>query len=228
VLLIDKGKSKIVHTRNYGPEDNLESSVSHVKIDETGKGTMEINSVYKGLFYDDILSTYLADDTDKKRMISEELKFPGFQVISFSYNENREIIPSIEESLYINFENYLTVLNTNYLMPLNCTKKISSSPSNVRNRKTEVVVRHSYKDIDTIIFELPLSLKVESVPAPVHIFTKFGEYTTNIELKGEFLIFVRNFQINEGKYPASSYADFISFFDRLVVADDMKCVLVKK
>lgn len=228
VLLADGARSKIVRTKHYGPDENLETSTSNIRIDETGEGIMEINTVYKGLLYDDILPTYLADNTDKKRMISDELKFPGFQIISFSYKENREIIPSIEEYLHIKFENYLTVLNTNYLMPLNCTKKISSSPSNVRNRKTEVVVRHSYKDIDTIIFELPISLRVESVPAPVHIFTNFGEYTADIELKGDFLIFVRNFQINEGRYPASSYADFISFFDRLIVADDMKCVLVKK
>ncbi|MFA4864974.1 MAG: DUF3857 and transglutaminase domain-containing protein, partial [Bacteroidales bacterium] len=98
VLLIDKAKSKIVHTRNYRLEDNQETSISHVRIDETGKGTLEINSVYRGLKYDEILSAFLADDTDKKRMISDKLKFPGFQVISFNYKENREIIPSIEES----------------------------------------------------------------------------------------------------------------------------------
>ena len=228
VLLIDKGKSKIVRSRSYGPGDNLESSISRVKIDESGKGTMETNSVYMGLKYDEILFTYLADDMDKKKMISDKLKFPAFNVISFNYEEKREIIPAIKESLIVNFENYLTSLNSNYLMPLNCTKKITGSPSNVRNRETEIVIRHPFRDVDTIIYELPATLKVESAPDPVHIVSQFGEYKSNIELKGEFLIFIRDFHVNKGNYPALSYADFISFYDRIVVADDMKCVLVKK
>ena len=228
VLLVDKGNSKIVLTKHYGLEDNVESSTSHVRIDETGKGSMEINSVYKGLKYDDILPVYLADDADKKRMISDDLKFPGFQLISFNYKENREIIPSIEESLKINFENYLTNLNSNYLMPLNCTKKITNPPPNVRNRKTEVVIRHSYRDIDTIIYELPITLTVETVPAPVDIQTPFGEYSSIAELKGDVLTFVRNFRISESRYPAASYQEFIDFFDKIVVADNEKCVLVKK
>jgi len=161
-------------------------------------------------------------------MISDKLKFPGFQVISFNYKENREIIPSIEESLIINFENYLTILNSKYLMPLNCTKKIANSPPNVRNRKTEVVVRHPFQDIDTIIYELSGTIKVESVPNPVHIVTPYGEYRANIELQENQLIYVRNFQINKGVYPAASYPDFIDFFDRITVTDDMKCILVKK
>jgi hypothetical protein len=228
VLLVDKGKSKIVHTKSYTLEDNCESSLSQVTLDESGTGTLQINSVYRGLNYDDILPTYLADDTDKRKMISENLNFPGFQVVNYNYKENRDIIPSIEESLKINFENYLTKLNANYLLLLNCTNRIKGTPANVGNRKTELVSRHAYQDIDTIIYTLPSSLKVESVPAPVNIKTPFGEYSSKTELKGDLLTFVRNFRINKGRYPAASYADFIDFYDKIVVADDLKCVLVKK
>lgn len=227
-LLVDKGKSKIVHTRKYTLDDNCETSLSRVTLEESGTGTVQINSVYRGLNYDDILPVYLADDTDKKKMISEKVKFPGFQLINYNYKENRDIIPSIEESLKINFENYLTKLNVNYLLLLNCTNRITGSPPNVRNRKTELVSRHAYQDIDTIIYTLPASLKVESIPAPVNIQTPFGEYSSKTELNGELMTFVRNFRINKGRYPAASYAEFIDFYDKVVLADDLKCVLVKK
>jgi hypothetical protein len=228
VLIVDKAKSKIVRTKHYGIEDNVESSISHVSLDESGKGCMDIYSVYGGIMYDDILPTFLADDVDKKKMISDNLNFPGFQVVNYNYKENRDIIPSIEESLKINFENYLTKLNANYLLALNCTNRITSAPPNVRNRKTEVVLRHAYQDIDTIIYTLPSSLKVENVPAPAHIQTPFGEYSSKTEIKGDIMTFVRNFRINEGRFPASSYIEFIDFIDKVVVADDLKCVLVKK
>lgn len=228
VLLVDKGKSKIVHTKRYSLEDNRESSLSRVTLDEAGTGTLQVNSVYRGLKYDDILPVYLADDTDKKKMISDNLNFPGFQVVNYNYKENRDIIPSIEESLKINFENYLTKLNANYLLQLNCTDRITAAPPNVRNRKTEILRRHAYQDIDTIVYTLPASLKVENVPPPVNIKTPFGEYSSSTELNGELLTFVRNFRINKGRYPAASYAEFIDFYDKVVMADDLKCVLVKK
>lgn len=228
VLLVDQGKSTIVHTKSYTLEDNYESSFSQVRLDESGIGTLQINSVYRGLNYNDILPVYLADDTDKKKMISNNLNFPGFQVVNYNYKENRDIIPSIEESLKIHFENYLIKLNANYLLLLNCTNRITSAPPNVRNRKTEVLLRHAYQDIDTIIYTLSPSLKVESVPAPVIIKTEFGEYSSKTELNGELLTFVRNFRVNKGRYPAATYADFIDFYDKIVVADDLKCVLVKK
>jgi hypothetical protein len=89
------------------------------------------------------------------------------------------------------------------------------------------VIRHPYQDVDTVIYELSGSLKVEDVPAPVHIVTPFGEYFANIELKKDQLIYIRKLQINKGEYQASSYPDFIDFFDRIIVADGMKCILVK-
>lgn len=228
VLLIDKSKSKIIHTKKYGLDDNLETSTTHVTIDETGKGIFKMKTLYKGLFYDEILDTYLSDDADRKKKISEKLKFPGFRVISSDYKEIKEIIPSIEEDLTIEFENYLTNLNSKYLLQLNCTYKITHSPPNVRNRKADVVIRHPFQDFDTITYELPVGLKVESLPEPVHIITKFGEYKAGAEMKEGILVYYRHFLIHKGVFPAASYPDFIDFFDRMTLADDMKCILVSK
>ncbi|MDP2338897.1 MAG: DUF3857 domain-containing protein [Bacteroidota bacterium] len=125
VLLIDNDKSKVVHSRVYGLADNRETHTSHVKIDENGKGSVEIHNVYNGLKYDDILPTFLADDTDKKRRISERMKFPSFQVLNFKYKENKALIPSIEETLNVDFENYLNLLGSRYFLLLNFSNKIN-------------------------------------------------------------------------------------------------------
>lgn len=227
ILLIDNEKSKVVHTKVYSLNENKETHTSHVSIDENGNGSVEIHNVYHGLKYDNILSTFLADDADKKRQISERMKFPSFQVRNFKYKENKAIIPSIEETLNLDFENYLNLMGSRYLLLLNFSNSVKSAPYNIHSRKTDVYIRRPSIEIDTIVYELPSTLKPESLPTPVSIKTQFGEYQAIVEFKGNQLCYIRSFQLNKGRYPASDYAPFVDFFDKVTTADEMRCSLIK-
>ena len=227
ILLIDNEKSKVVHTIAYRLADNTETHTSHVKINEEGKGTVEISTVYRGLKYENILSTYFADDADKKRMISERMRFPAFQLLNFKYKETKAIIPSIEETLKVGFENYLTPMGSKYSMRLNFSNRMEETPTNLRSRKTDVFIRRPSLVRDTIIYDLPSKLRPESLPKPVFIKTQFGEYQSKVEHVNNQLCYTRLFQLNKGRYPASDYPAFVSFFDKVTNADEMKCILEK-
>lgn len=228
ILLIDNDKNKVVHSKVYNIADNMETHSSNVIIDENGNGSVEINNVYKGLKYDNILPTFLSDDADKKRRISERMKFPSFQVQNFKYKENKAIIPSIEETLNVDFENYLNLMGSRYLLLLNFSNRIDGTPYNIRSRKTDVYIRRPSIEIDTIVYELPSTLKPESLPNPVSIKTQFGEYHAKVEIINNQLSYIRSFQLNKGQYPASDYVSFVNFFDKISSADNMRCVLIKK
>jgi len=227
ILLIDSEKSKVIHTRAYNLADNLETHTSHVNIDQDGKGTVEIYTVYRGLNYENILSTYLADNADKKRIISERMRFPAFQLLNFKYKEIKALIPSIEETLNVNFENYLTPMGSKYLMRLNFLNSMVEAPSNLRSRKTDILIRRPSFARDTIIYQMSSKLKPESLPKPVFIKTQFGEYQSKVEYSNNQLCYTRFFQLNKGIYPASDYAAFVSFFDKVSNADEIKCAIEK-
>lgn len=229
ILLVDKEKSKVVHTKVYKVEENKNIQSAHLKIDESGKGTAEIHNSYIGLKYDDMLPVYLADDADKKRVISERMKFPNFQILNFKYNEKKSIIPSLDERLSVNFENQLTQMGTTgYFLPVNFTNRTENRPYNMRSRKTDIFVKRPSSEIDTIVYELPASLKPEQLPSPISIKSQFGEYKAQIEYANNQLKYIRYFQLNKGKYPASEYTNFVDYFDKIASADAIKCVLVKK
>jgi hypothetical protein len=227
VLLVDNEKSKIVHTKAYGLEDNKECRKSVVKLNSDGTGTAEIIANYKGMNYDKMEAVYYSDDNEKKRKISESIKFPSFQLASFSYKEHRDLMPSIDEKLQVNFENYLATMGSRQFLTLNFANRVENFPANVRSRKTDVMIWRPYVDIDTIIYQLPESLKPESIPNSVNIKNQFGEYHASAEFKDRQLYYIRSFQLNKGRYPASSYADFIDFLDKVSVADNAKCALIK-
>jgi hypothetical protein len=228
VLLIDNEKSKVVHTKKYSSKENLETHNSHLKINEDGSGSAEICNSYIGLRYSNILPTYLADDADKKRKISDRMKFPNFQILNFKYKENKSIIPSVEENLRVNFQNYLTSMNDRYFISLNYSNRIENAPCSMRSRKTDIFIRRSSIDVDTTFIELPPSLKPENLPNPITITNKFGGYNSKIEYSENQLRYIRNFELNEGKYPAAEYTDFVDFFDKIASADARRCALIKK
>jgi len=81
--------------------------------------------------------------------------------------------------------------------------------------------------MDTIVYNLPTTLKPEILPKQVSIITQFGEYQAKVEYKNNQLCYIRSFQLNKGQYTASDYTGFVDFFDKATTADDMKCALIK-
>lgn len=226
-LLVDKSNSRLVHTNMSLPDGNLEKCTARVTFDETGRGNINMTTKYSGLSYDEIIPTFLADDIDKKKKISERMLFPSFGIVDYSYTETRSTDPLIEETLTISFENYITAINSRFLMPLNCTNRIKNSPPNSRNRVADVVIRHEFLEIDSLVFEIPPYLKVESYPENVEITSPFGTYKSTVSVTEKKLIYIRTLQITKGIHSADSYPGLIEFFDKIIVADDEKCVFVR-
>ena len=154
-LLIDKNNSRLLKTIDYTLYDNVQTGFSQVILNDAGGGNVIFSNKYCGLNYDEMISQYLADNTDKKKRISERMYFPDFNILEFSYLETKSCQPKMEERISVDFDNYVTVFNSRYLLPLNCNNKVTSSPPTLRDRKTPIDIANSYLEIDTIVYHLP-------------------------------------------------------------------------
>lgn len=227
VLMIDQGNSRLIRTRALGLDENVKKSMAEIRFDETGMGSMNIRTTYSGLDYDDIQSIFLADDQDQVKMISDRMTFPLFQLVDFNYEETGSRNPVITEEIQVNFENFLTVINSRYIMPLNCTGHATGSPAAVRNRKTDVILRHEFLEVDSLVFFIPESLKIGSIPENAEVSSQFGTYRSSVIPDENKLIYIRTLQFNRGDFPVSSYTELIDFMDRVIMADHDKCVFVR-
>ena len=225
-LLIDGSNSHLVRTKVFKPEENLKLCKAGIFLNDDGSGSTCISRQYSGINYDDALAKILGDDNDKKKMISEEIIFPSFQLIDFRYDENRNEEPFITETINVNFENYLTSINNEYILTLNCTNRMNSSSTSSRNRKADVEIRDQFTEIDSLVYQVPARLKIESIPDPTVLNSPFGTFRSEVITGEDYLIYIRKLQINKGTYPAASYAEFVEFIDQVLVADEEKCVFV--
>ena len=95
-------------------------------------------------------------------------------------------------------------------------------------RKTDVVLRMEYRDIDSVEIEIPKGYEPESVPQPVNMETKFGKYSNSVKLNGNKIFYYRSMEQYSGRFPAKDYSSLVDFYDAIYKADRNKLVLVKK
>jgi hypothetical protein len=227
VLIIDAEKSKLVHTRIYPASENCITRSSIVNFSDAESAVANYAAKYSGLCYDDLLPIFYADDADQKKRITQSIDIPSFSLTKFSLTENRSKTPSMEEHLNLSITNYIRKIGDVALLPLNFMNKFHSIPRKVRNRKSEMSIRRSYLENDTVSYQLPPNYIVTELPSKVEIQGKFGTYAANTSQKGNNITYIRHFELKKGTFPAEEYAAFRDFLEAVSTADEAVASLKK-
>jgi len=220
VLLIDGDNSKLVHTRIYPATENCINRNTRINLIDVESGTAISTAHYIGLCYDEMTPVLYADDAGKVKKITESIELPSFSLVKFSINENRSKTPSIDEKLDLTFTNYIRRMGNIALLPVNFMNKLTSIPDKVRNRKTDMCIRRSYMENDTVVYQLPKDFQVTDLPAKSEIDGKFGKYTASTLQVGNTITYYRHFELFKGTFPAVEYSNFREFLEQIVTADN--------
>lgn len=227
VLIVDGENSKLVHTRIYPASENCINRSTKVNLADIESGDATATSKYIGLCYDDMMPTYYADDADKLKKITQSIELPSFSLTKFSLVENRSKTPSLDEHLNLTFTNYIKKMGDIALLPLNFMNRLSSIPDKVRNRKTDMCIRRSYMENDTVTYQLPKGYQVTDLPQKTELVSKFGKYISQSTQKGSEITYTRRFELTKGTFPAQDYTDFRDFLEQIATADGVVASLKK-
>jgi len=227
VLIVDGENSKLVHTRIYPASENCINRSTKVNLADIESGDATATSKYIGLCYDDMMPTYYADDADKLKKITQSIELPSFSLTKFSLVENRSKTPSLDEHLNLTFTNYIKKMGDIALLPLNFMNRLSSIPDKVRNRKTDMCIRRSYMENDTVTYQLPKGYQVTDLPQKTELVNKFGKYISQSTQKGSEITYTRRFELTKGTFPAQDYTDFRDFLEQIATADGVVASLKK-
>jgi len=227
VLIVDGENSKLVHTRIYPATENCINRNTKVDLADIESGAANASTKYIGLCYDDMMPTYYADDADKLKKITQSIELPSFSLTKFSLFENRSKTPSLDEHLDLTFTNYIKKMGNVALLPLNFMNRLSSIPDKVRNRKTDMCIRRSYMENDTVTYRLPKGYQVTDLPQKSEFVGKFGKYISQSTQKGGEITYIRHFELTKGTFPAQDYTDFRDFLEQIATADGVVASLKK-
>lgn len=229
-LAITEKGAVIVNTPVYTAQQNVQSRTAEVTVGSTGDATAKVRTTYAGLQYEnDNLNFILSNQfDDQKKWIQNNTQIPAFDIGSFSMKNVKTKIPSAVVDLDLVLRRYATVSGKRIFLTPNLMNRSTTIPEKVENRKTKVVRRMPYTDIDTIHYHLPDGIYPEFVPEPVVIKSRFGEYEVKYQLDDNGLTYIRRVRMNKGEFPAESYNELIDFYKGINKSDNTKLVFMSK
>jgi transglutaminase-like putative cysteine protease len=226
-LLTTANGGQLVHTKIYSGDDNLKSTKVFVNLNENGKGKVLVTCKYHGIYYDEVDPFLRSDDADKKKMIYNSIEIPDFILNSFNYSIERNRIPTVTETIDIELGNYGTMIGTNMFLMLNLLNRIESIPNKINDRISDISIRRSQTEVDTIIYNLPSNYTLVGMPDKMIVESQFGKYSSFTVSEQNRLIYIRYFRLNKGIYSKYDYSQFVDFFEKISITDQKKIALKK-
>jgi len=169
----------------------------------------------------------MSDQVDRKKMVTRRIHVPNFELDNFTIQEAKTEIPSVTEKLNLSVTGYCTKVGEKLMLSLNMMNKLSESPFQATTRKTPVSFKWPVYEVDTVIYNMPQGYTLEKIPSKVSLRSDFGQYTTEVTKSGSMLQYVRTFKVFKAEHPLERYDEIVTFFDKIVTADENKVMLTR-
>lgn len=232
-LLIDGSNSKIIHTRSYKPEENIQQTNIEMSIDKNGFGTCKVRRNFSGIEVenDGFMSVVDKSEKEKSDWFVDNHSWGDLKLLELSISKiDGSEIPygSMEASLEISnsaalmgkrmFYNPFIFTNIDYI--------------NVKEseRSVPMEIRYPYTQIDTIQVSFDQFFHPERPIQDQNIESEFGNYSITIVKDDDEnkYTFIRSFSLNKGHYQPTDYARLKQFIESVQKADRQKLVLINK
>lgn len=230
VFKIDpKAGSTIIHTKVYKNTDNYQYTNGSYKIDDKGfiKGQVNIESAGTQFEYH-----FAYADEKRGDMIKHYKKYfdniNNLTVVDFK-NKTDTLTNKFYEQVKLEASNYARKSGDRLLLTLNAFNKSSYVPGRIVERVQPLVIKNGFMDKDSVKISLPNGYRIEALPGPINIKSKFGVYKVQVtKLNDSTLIYKRKYLLKQGNYPKEDYKKFRDFKKTIVHKDNSKAILIKK
>ncbi len=229
-IMITEHGGVIVKTPSFKGELNIQSRVADVHLTTDGNARASVKTSYSGLRYEERhLNQYITRQyDDQKKWILNNTDIPSFDVSSFNISHQKLDDPVAEVTINLTLKRYATLSGKRLFFTPNLMNRSTYIPEKIENRKTNVIRKMAYADIDTIRYHLPEGIFAEFVPEPVNLSTLFGEYKASFKVEQGSVIYIRELKMKKGEFPPESYQELVDFFKNINKADNTKMVFLSK
>ncbi|HTH58485.1 MAG TPA: DUF3857 domain-containing transglutaminase family protein [Cyclobacteriaceae bacterium] len=228
-LMVTSKGAEVVNTIAYKPEQNLQVRTAQIVIDANGSAKAKVTTISSGLQYEDNGLNWTFSDVDKQRKwIEKNTDIPNFNINAFSISETKSKIPSATVNLDLTLSRFASISGKRLFVTPNLMNRISSVPEKLAERKTDVVRKRNFIDVDSIVYSIPENLYPEFVPQPVKYTSRFGEYEATFKFDAGQVIYTRRLKMWKGRYPKESYNELVDFYKNINKADNTKLVFLNK
>ena len=170
---------------------------------------------------------YDASKEEREKYLNQMFNLPTYQVIKNNYKENKGIIPSVDEYLQIQLNNYANITGKRLFIFPNIFGRATEKLAADTNRQYDYIIEDAYRDIDSIEIKIPGGYKPESLPKDISLQTTFGKYVSSVKVLGDKILYYRLMEQYSGRFAAKEYNDLFIFYQQIYKADRTGVVMIK-
>ncbi|MFV0604344.1 MAG: DUF3857 domain-containing protein [Niabella sp.] len=229
-LLIDSENSRIVHTPVYSKEMNVQNRTITANLSDAGTLGFTAITTTSGLQQDDLhgIINSLSHEDQLKRL-RNAFRLPSYEIASFKYDAiEMPDVPAIKETLEITSKNYANISGKRLFIRPNILSTYVNKINSDEKRMYEIVYEYPFIDRDTVLIKIPAGYKIETQPRTVTINNQFGTYSNTCTYTDGTIQLIRIYERKAGRFPASDYGTFVSFYEAINKADNAQYVFVKE
>ncbi|EDM38167.1 hypothetical protein PBAL39_01092 [Pedobacter sp. BAL39] len=227
VLACTAGGGKLLRTPVLTHEMNQQIRHSTLQISKDGSASGTLTTRFSGDQYDNYGELIQEPYTEQLKKLKEIYNIDNIIFKDFKLSQEKDVQPSMLESLKLEIPNYAAKASTRMYLILNAYNRSNTVPE-ANTRTLPVYINRGFTDEDEITYELPEEMELEFMPENRTLKTQFGSYDMTVIAKGRQLIYKRKRVLNSGTFPASSYEEFTSFMNKVVDYDRGKAVFKLK
>jgi hypothetical protein len=226
VLIVTPEGGKIVRTKEYTFEENIQENSGTITLDAKGGISSNFQVISKGLQYDPKYSLEKETYSDLKTAYKKRWSYiNGIQIEDVKL-ENDKIDIVFTEKLSILTPNYTSAAGDDWLFCANVFNQSQYIPPRINNRKQDLFIATGFKDIDHFILQLPIGCTFKTLPKNELIENKFGSYSITFkEIAKDKIEYSRSLIIKKGNHPANEYDNYRSFRRKIAKLDKTKILL---
>lgn len=226
VLILTPEGGKIIHTKQYFPEQNKQETKAKVHLDINGGISGDVTITSTGTQYSKYESIEVK--TEKEKQLYYKSYFDNIKnltIESLSINNNKDSIV-FTEKLNLKATKYTTKAGNIILFKPNLFNVMGYVPPKYKTRNHPFEIDRGFLDEDSYTITIPETIAVEALYENITITNKFGEYNLSIkQVNPTTLVFKRKLLVNKGQYSKEEYENYRTFRKKVAKYDNSKIAL---
>lgn len=229
-LLIKDGKSEVVNTKSYSPEDNSLVSKVEIILKNDGSGTVNYTSEYSGIQHENIKPLVVSkNDNRQKEWIKNKVKVSDIAVEKMNFTINKA---NVYENTTFNAPRIGNISGDRlFINPNILNSFFSEIKEETTERKLDFYLDpnyYSFLDIDSTVLFVPKEFAIENKIKNQKIEKVFGTFEITVsDLPDNKILYIRKVRISPGLYPKELYSEWLEFLKNVNRADRQRLVFKK-
>jgi hypothetical protein len=228
VLVVTENGGILRTIPNLGIAINTQYRTGEFIIDSNGNAKGELTTLCKGGEMENLMPEIWVSKKEQLEIINKKYRIPNFTIDNFSYFLEEDSALFASEKINFTLNSIAPKTGKRLFLKLNVFNLAPSPTIKSKERLSNLILKQTYRHIDSIVYHLPRGYKVEAMPKDANNTSPYGSFIASYTIDQGKLICRKEYTRYKNRFPAKDYNNFVDFINAASKLDNQAIVLVEE